>query len=202
MQLSLRGENQRSAPGTRVVPASVSGTAERKTIQQPARRRRWFLTPSARKGMRVNSACAYGARRDCNQILATRDPTHACVQRVGLASPLAVRAEQSRTHPQKRAEDHRRAGAHTEWHTTKTSVSFGVLLWMHWHFGRESKTKITLTTDLTDQRNTNSTIRAIGVIRGRNLHGPRPRGSDLGRKTAPLGRSRTQAISILRPQVK
>jgi len=37
---------------------------------------------------------------------------------------------------------------------------------------RESKTKITLTTNHADERNTNSTIRAIGVIRGPELPGP------------------------------
>ena len=177
----------------------MSGTAERKTIQQPARRRRWFLTPSARKGTRVNSACAYGARRDCNQVLATRDPARECVQGVGLASPLAVRADQFRTHPQKRAEDHRTIGATPSGITDQTSVSFCDLLWMHCRLARrqnmrrieshhsdtttqrrlfavlaprESKTKIRLTTDFTDERNTNSTIRAIGVIRGSSLRGP------------------------------
>ena len=114
----------------------MSGTAERKTIQQPARRRRWFLTPSARKGMRVNSACAYGARRDCNQVLATKDPARECVPGVGLASPLAVRAEQSRTHPQKRAKDHRRIGARPNGITDQTSVSICVLLWMQCRFAR------------------------------------------------------------------
>jgi hypothetical protein len=40
-----------SSAGTGVVPASVSGTAELAAIQRPARRRRWFLTPSAPCGL-------------------------------------------------------------------------------------------------------------------------------------------------------
>ena len=174
----------------------MSGTAERKTIQQPARRRRWFLTPSARKGTRINSACAYGARRECNQVLATKDPTRECVPGVGLASPLAVRAQQSRIHPQKRAEDHRKIGATLSGISDQTSVSFCDLLWMHCRLARrqnmrrieshhsdtttqrrlfavlaprESKTKITLTTDFTDHtddKRPDSTISAFRVIRG------------------------------------
>ena len=42
-----------------------------------------------------------------------------------------------------------------------------------------------------------STISAIPAIRGSSL-----RGSDLGRKTGLLGRSRTQAFCVLRPKVK
>ena len=128
------GKRSPCAPGTGVVPASVSGTAEPKAIQSLARLRRWFLTPSARKGTRVNSACAYGARRDCNQVLATKEPTRECVPGVGLANPLAVRAQQSRIHPQKRAEDHRKIGATLSGISDQTSVSFCVLLWMHCRF--------------------------------------------------------------------
>ena len=152
----------------------MSGTAEPATIQCPARRRRWFLTPSARKGTRINSACAYGARRECNQVLATKDPARECVRGVGLASPLGVRADEFRTHPQKRAEDHRRIGARPNGITDQTSVLLCVLLWMHCRFGRESKTKITSTTDFTDhtdEKRPASNIRAIRVIRGSSRRG-------------------------------
>ena len=116
-----------------------------------------------------------------------------------LASPLAVRADNYEIHPQKRAEDHRKIGATLSGISDQTSVSFCDLLWMHCRLARrqnmrrieshhsdtttqrrlfavlaprESKTKIRLTTDFTDERNTNSTIRAIGVIRGSSLRGP------------------------------
>ena len=110
--------------------------------------------------------------------------------------PLAVRADQSRIHPQKRAEDHRTFGATPNGHTTQTSVSFCALLWMHWHFGRESKTKITLTTDFTDHtddKRPDSTISAFRVIRGsEQATGYRPQATGMIRlrtQTATVGRT-------------
>ena len=127
----------------------MSGTAERKTIQQPARRRRWFLTPSARKETRVNSACAYGARRDGNQVLATKDPTRICVQGVGFGEP----ARAARSNPEY---IHRNAQKITERSVPHPAASQIKLLCPSAIFCgcnavlRESKTKITLTTDFTD----------------------------------------------------
>ena len=43
---TARLADEQAVLGTGVVPASVSGTAELATIQCPAGRRRWFLTPS------------------------------------------------------------------------------------------------------------------------------------------------------------
>ena len=114
----------------------MSGTAERKAIQSLARRRRWFLTPSARKGTRVNSACAYGASRDCKSSTCHQRPRARMRSRGRLASPLAVRADNYEIHPQKRAEDHRKIGATLSGITGQTSVSLCVLLWMHCRFAR------------------------------------------------------------------
>ena len=107
-----------------------------------------------------------------------------------------MRSEQSRTHPQKRAEDHRKIDATLIGITDQTSVSFCVLLWMYWHFGRESKTKITLTTDFTDHtddKRPDSTISAFRVIRGsEQATGYRPQATGMIRlrtQTATVGRT-------------
>ena len=80
----------------------------------------------------------------------------------------------SKTHPQKGTEEHRTFVATPNRAAATPTVSFYFLLRMDWHFGRESNTKIMLTTDFTDERKPDSAIRPISVIRGSGLRGPKP----------------------------